>query len=66
MNNDLFFEFLKEVQQEMEDSLSCRYYTLEGFYISLDVCDVCGWFNAYMPHFFERHGLDPATAPTMK
>ncbi len=66
MNNDLFFEFLDEVQQEMESSIFCRYYTLEGFHISLDVGDVCAWFNAYMPLFFERHGLDPAAAPTMK
>lgn len=28
--------------------------------------DVCAWFNAYMSLFFERHGLDPAAAPTMK
>ena len=50
----------------MEDSISCLYYTFEGFHISLDVGDVCAWFNAYMPLFFERHGLDPAAAPTMK
>lgn len=29
MNNDLFFEFLNEVWQERESSISCRYYTLD-------------------------------------
>lgn len=57
MNNDLFFEFLSEVQQEMEDSLSCRYYTFEGFHISLDVGDVCAWFNAYIPLFLSVMAL---------
>jgi hypothetical protein len=57
MNNDLFFEFLDEVQQEMEDSIFCRYYTFEGFHISLDVSDVCAWFNAYIPLFLSVMAL---------